>query len=432
MTQNPNTECSEIEKAPPEELHGKLAPAELCAEGDPSIKIYEKENKSGTQKKGRGRPPKHGLSGTRTYRSFSEAKQRCTNSNNPDYPQYGGRGIEFRFQSVEELVADIGLRPVDKTLDRIDPNGHYEAGNVRWADDKQQANNRRLPSHQRQTNSLGWYQGRESRDRYMQAARHWRLSVAFANDHESLSAADASFLEERFAETSLPSYTRLPEPESREGFLSLPSLNHIGGRTVLRVRPGLRVSGDPLLKRGLLADAQNIPLERNCCQEELEIIKGFVDNVRSAQTGLIYCCNTSCSNNRIEGRLLATASRLAGCQQRARVVLAAEIASLLSADESEPLLAQEFLFMPDLGVWASVFGSDRQLTYRLRRVLEEREAERKPTIVYSDATLGEEFESLFACRFKNANLANVMPIHHVVPSTTAGGAVGSDMPASPL
>src|ERR1700692_449399 len=147
MTQNPNSEFSETENALSEELHAKLTAEEICAEGDPSIKINEKENNSGTQKKGRGRPPKHGLSGTPTYRSFYQAKQRCTNSKCPDYAQYGGRGIEFRFQVIEGLVADIGTRPKEKTLDRIDFNGHYEAGNVRWADAEQQANNRRPASH---------------------------------------------------------------------------------------------------------------------------------------------------------------------------------------------------------------------------------------------------------------------------------------------
>jgi hypothetical protein len=37
----------------------------------------------------------------------------------------------------------MGERPEGMTLDRIDPEGNYEPGNVRWADAKTQAANKR-------------------------------------------------------------------------------------------------------------------------------------------------------------------------------------------------------------------------------------------------------------------------------------------------
>jgi hypothetical protein len=85
----------------------------------------------------------HGHTNSRTHRSYLAAKGRCRNSNNVDFADYGGRGIEFRFKNFEQFLAELGERPEGKTLERIDNDGHYEIGNVTWATHQQQANNRR-------------------------------------------------------------------------------------------------------------------------------------------------------------------------------------------------------------------------------------------------------------------------------------------------
>lgn len=65
--------------------------------------------------------------------------QRCRNKNHKSYEDYGGRGIMVFFMWIgkggfEEFLRDVGKRPSRKhTLDRINPNGNYEPGNVRWA-----------------------------------------------------------------------------------------------------------------------------------------------------------------------------------------------------------------------------------------------------------------------------------------------------------
>jgi hypothetical protein len=93
------------------------------------------------------RRKKHGKCGTLTYHSWQSMKQRCLNKNHDAYPRYGGRGIKIHMawiESFEQFHADLGTRPGRSySLDRIDPNGDYIPGNVRWATHKQQQNNRR-------------------------------------------------------------------------------------------------------------------------------------------------------------------------------------------------------------------------------------------------------------------------------------------------
>ena len=101
----------------------------------------------------------HGQSGSRTYIAWSNMMSRCNNSNRPDYPYYGGRGIAVcdRWTSFENFVADMGERPQGMTLDRIDVNGNYEPSNCRWDSRLRQARNRRsnhVVSYKGMTGSL--------------------------------------------------------------------------------------------------------------------------------------------------------------------------------------------------------------------------------------------------------------------------------------
>ena len=74
-----------------------------------------------------------------TRSSYYKAKQRVKlgSSHHPCYAN-----VEFRFNSLQELIDEIGLRPKGYTLDRINTLGHYEKGNVRWATIAEQASNR--------------------------------------------------------------------------------------------------------------------------------------------------------------------------------------------------------------------------------------------------------------------------------------------------
>jgi hypothetical protein len=72
---------------------------------------------------------------------------RCTNKSNKDYKNYGGRGIQvcdLWKDSFETFLMQMGPRPsVYHSLERLDVNGNYEAGNVTWATVAEQSVNKR-------------------------------------------------------------------------------------------------------------------------------------------------------------------------------------------------------------------------------------------------------------------------------------------------
>ena len=76
-----------------------------------------------------------------------EVKQIRAHPRRSDYGAYGGRGIQMceRWRtSFAAFIADMGRRPSPRhSIDRINNDGHYEPGNVRWATRAQQCANRR-------------------------------------------------------------------------------------------------------------------------------------------------------------------------------------------------------------------------------------------------------------------------------------------------
>jgi hypothetical protein len=95
---------------------------------------------------------KHGLSRkghlSIEFVAYQSARRRCTNPQDQAWANYGGRGIKFLFNSFQDFIAEIGLRPSSlHSLDRYPNNdGNYEPGNVRWATRKEQTMNRRPKS----------------------------------------------------------------------------------------------------------------------------------------------------------------------------------------------------------------------------------------------------------------------------------------------
>lgn len=81
------------------------------------------------------------------YSVWSSMIQRCINPKNPQYPNYGGRGIVVCVRwrdSFENFRADVGERPSSRhSLDRVDNDGDYRPDNVRWALPVEQSRNSR-------------------------------------------------------------------------------------------------------------------------------------------------------------------------------------------------------------------------------------------------------------------------------------------------
>ena len=91
--------------------------------------------------------PKHNACKTRTYKSWEAMKNRCRNSNTPQWKDYGGRGITVCTEwqnSFETFYTDMGPRPPNTSIDRINNDLGYFKENCRWADRKTQVNNRRV------------------------------------------------------------------------------------------------------------------------------------------------------------------------------------------------------------------------------------------------------------------------------------------------
>lgn len=115
---------------------------------------------------------KHGMYGTKVYNTWVRIIARCENHNNPKFIDYGARGIsvcrEWR-QSFDSFYSYIGDPPSKAhQIDRIDTNGNYEPGNIRWVDLHQQSQNKR--------NSKWWFCDGVKYESCYQAGKALRLN----------------------------------------------------------------------------------------------------------------------------------------------------------------------------------------------------------------------------------------------------------------
>ena len=83
---------------------------------------------------------------TKEYMIYNTMLQRCYNENNKKYKDYGGRGISVCEEWKSDFtifLKDMGEKPANKTLGRIDNDGNYSKDNCEWQDYSLQGYNRR-------------------------------------------------------------------------------------------------------------------------------------------------------------------------------------------------------------------------------------------------------------------------------------------------
>jgi hypothetical protein len=95
------------------------------------------------------RNTRHGLAYHPVGVTWYAMMGRCYDTSAVQYKDWGGRGIKVAPEwhdikvFVEWIEENLGPCPEGCSLDRIDNDGDYEPGNVRWATRSQQSLNRR-------------------------------------------------------------------------------------------------------------------------------------------------------------------------------------------------------------------------------------------------------------------------------------------------
>ncbi len=76
---------------------------------------------------------------------FYGIRRRCTDPNLHNYHRYGGRGIKVCFERdefINYVIYGLQIDPRGLQIDRIDNDGNYEKGNIRFVSRSENCQNR--------------------------------------------------------------------------------------------------------------------------------------------------------------------------------------------------------------------------------------------------------------------------------------------------
>ncbi len=110
------------------------------------LKLYQKSEKGKVISK-RSMTKYHGTIHGYLHRLFRRMLYRCYDPNYKGYKHYGGRGIKVCFKSadgfIDYVINKLQVDPRGLQIDRIDNDGNYESGNIRFVTCRENLMNRR-------------------------------------------------------------------------------------------------------------------------------------------------------------------------------------------------------------------------------------------------------------------------------------------------
>jgi hypothetical protein len=305
--------------------------------------------------------------------AFHNAKQRCQNPKNPSYSKYGGAGIKVLLGSVDDLVKAIGWPASSKvSLERINPQGHYEPGNIRWASKTAQAHNKvgsplaTLPPLEKLVaQHKATLDNKAHRDNATDA---WSLVIDglnrgyfFPSDAEKLATLAPHF------DPTTAGWELGQEPDFADApsYFFLPSITMPGKVVRLRGGPFSPAPSSPSTE-GTLAGLGRLNVSWNIFPTLLDWMNE--DAITNPEFGAVWVgqvANQHLKWGGVEGQMLALASRLRRNNKRAKfaplrtvLIEMSDLGSLKSwAEEFAPVLDAKFLFIPDFQIDVGV-GSE--------------------------------------------------------------------------
>ena len=122
------------------------------------------------------------------YSVYHGMIQRCYNPNNLNYKNYGARGIKVAsrwLESFDNFLTDMGERPKDYLLDRIDNDNHYTLDNCRWVTRSKSNKNRRCKADKQSNIDYVGYDKSRNTWEYRRTFKTQRAAERFALNAEA-------------------------------------------------------------------------------------------------------------------------------------------------------------------------------------------------------------------------------------------------------